>query len=330
MASKKRKHREGPRAPEAARFNPTFLLLALAILVGGTAWWWRSRPAPTVASQAQAPAANTPMSTPSQEMMPTAENTAPAPGQPPAGMVWIPGGEFSMGAVHQPGMNDVGMQATRDSRPIHRVYIDGFWMDATEVTNAQFSRIRRRDQVRDGRRAHAPPEDFPGAPPEDLVAGGVVFTPPKNPVLLERSLPVVGVRQACRLAPPGRASDSIAGRDQYPVVQIAYEDALAYAKWAGKRLPTEAEWEFAARGGLAASSIPGATNSRRAAVDDQQSIRATSRISDDRRGRVRRHRPGEAVCGERLRPVRRGRQCLGVGQRLVSAGLLRRARCDAA
>src|SRR4026207_1689116 len=71
----------------------------------------------------------------------TVPNKNKPPGQPPEGMVWIPGGEFSMGATEQPGMNEVGMQATTDSRPIHRVYVDGFWMDATEVTNKQFAKF---------------------------------------------------------------------------------------------------------------------------------------------------------------------------------------------
>ena len=93
-------------------------------------------------------------------------------------MVWIPGGEFSMGAAEQPGMNDVGMQATRDSRPFHRVYVDGFWMDATEVTNAQFSKfIEATTYVTVAERTPRA-EDFPGAPPESLVAGAVVFSHP--------------------------------------------------------------------------------------------------------------------------------------------------------
>ena len=89
-------------------------------------------------------------------------------------MVWIPGGEFSMGAQDPPDMHDaVGMQATEDSRPVHRVYVDGFWMDATEVTNAQFAALREGDGLRHRGRADAARRRFPGAPPENLVAGSV-------------------------------------------------------------------------------------------------------------------------------------------------------------
>lgn len=256
MAGKKqRKKRDGARASHATRINPAMLLLAVAIVIVGGAWWWvRSRPAAPALTQA--PAAAPPLSTPSQEMMATTENSAVAPGQGPEGMVWIPGGEFSMGAVEEVGMNDVGMQATRDSRPIHRVYVDGFWMDESEVTNAQFSQFIAATKYVTVAERTPRAEDFPGATPENLVAGGVVFTPPNNPVLLNDHFQWWRyVRHADWRHPEGPAR-TIKGRDQYPVVQVAYEDALAYATWAGKRLPTEAEWEFAARGGLSGKLYP--------------------------------------------------------------------------
>jgi formylglycine-generating enzyme required for sulfatase activity len=80
-------------------------------------------------------------SAPIATFIPTAENKTPAPEERPEGMVWIPGGEFSMGAQDPPDMNEVGMQAARDSRPIHRVYVDAFWMDKTDVTNEEFARF---------------------------------------------------------------------------------------------------------------------------------------------------------------------------------------------
>ncbi len=112
----------------------TILILFAVVVVSGGVWWlYAGRPQEHLsASKAEASGAS---------FKPTVENAGPPPADQPPGMVWIPGGEFSMGAADQPGMNDVGMQATVDSRPIHRVYVDGFWMDTTEVTNAQFAKF---------------------------------------------------------------------------------------------------------------------------------------------------------------------------------------------
>ena len=111
----------------------------------------------------------------------TTENAAAAPAAAPDGMVWIPGGEFSMGAAEPPAMDDVGMKATTDSRPIHRVYVDGFWMDWTEVTNADFAKfVQATGYVTSAERTPRA-EDLPGVDPENLVAGSVVFTRPTTP-----------------------------------------------------------------------------------------------------------------------------------------------------
>lgn len=181
---------------------------------------------------------------------PTTPGTS-APAGTPSGMAWIPGGEFSMGAQDPPGMDDVGMRATVDSRPIHRVFVDGFFMDKTDVTNAQFEKFVKATGYVTIAERKPRAEDFPGAPPENLVAGSVVFAPPDHPVPLNDYFQWWTYVPGANWRHPEGPKTGIAGKANYPVVHVSYEDALAYAKWAGKRLPTEAEWEFAARGGLA-------------------------------------------------------------------------------
>jgi sulfatase modifying factor 1 len=184
------------------------------------------------------------------EFRATAVNTtAPSKGNPP-GMVWIPGGEFSMGSA-EAGHGSCEMpMASNDVGPIHRVRVDGFWMDATAVTNEEFEKfVKATGCVTIAERAPTK-EEFPTAPEENLVAGAVVFAPTDHEVPLNNHYQWWNyVKGANWRHPLGPGSD-IKGKEKYPVVQIAYPDAEAYAKWAGKRLPTEAEFEFAARGGL--------------------------------------------------------------------------------
>jgi len=140
----------------------TWMRVALAVLTGGlaaAAVFYATRTEPVAPADA-APAAS------GVSFAPTVPNVTPPPGPAPEGMVWIPGGEFSMGAQDPPDMDDVGMKATLDSRPIHRVYVNGFWMDKTEVTNEQFARfvkatgyvtVAERTLPAPGRMSRAPP-----------------------------------------------------------------------------------------------------------------------------------------------------------------------------
>lgn len=185
-------------------------------------------------------------SAPNGDSQATAANSADVP----EGMIAIPGGEFTMGS-------DDALARPRE-QPAHRVRVDAFYMDATPVTNAQFREfveatgyvtIAEKPADLEEIMAQLPP-GTPEPDPEMLEPASIVFTPPPGPVPLDNHFRWWSYVKGADWRHPLGPDSSIEGKDDHPVVQVSWYDAQAYAEWAGKRLPTEAEWEFAARGGL--------------------------------------------------------------------------------
>ena len=222
-------------------------------------------------------------------------------------MVWIPGGVFQMGSDrHYP-----------EEAPVSQVRVDGFFIDPYLVTNRQFAAFVAATGYRTVAERELDRSAFPNVAPAMLRPGSMVFNPPRGPVDLRDVTNWWAWKPGAYWRHPEGRGSSVAARLDHPVVHIAFEDAEAYACWRGKTLPTEAEWEFAARGGLEGAEFAWGNDFAPAGVRMANTWEGEFPWKNLRPAGLQRTSPVGHYAAERLRSVRYDRECLGMDDRLV-------------